>query len=205
VVDGLAEPLVPEALEAIVARISKPPNPLAAGAVVRTAVIDPPAPIPAEPVVPKAYCPPALEAPPIPAEPVVPKANCPAPPKAPDPPMLPPPNPLADCPSIPGKSIRYGWTDFIVASTPAMLVGDTLELALEDVEPVDDVALAWIADATAAWSDWICVIWLWVKPMLDHTAAVSVWTVVTACDPVSVPFMMASKSSSTWPIEAFVA
>ena len=41
--------------------------------------------------------------------------------------------------------------------------------------------------------------------MLVQTAAVSVWIVVTACEPVSVPLLMAFRSSSTWPIDAFVA
>ena len=48
------------------------------------------------------------------------------------------------------------------------------------------------------------MIWLWLNPMLESTAAVSVWIVVTACEPVSVPFWMAFRSSWTWPIDAFV-
>jgi|SRR5580698_2342724 hypothetical protein len=40
--------------------------------------------------------------------------------------------------------------------------------------------------------------------MLESTAAASVWTCVTAVVPVSVPLRIASRSSSTAPIEACV-
>ena len=108
-------------------------------------------------------------------------------------------------PPKPGTATRYGCTDCIVACTAAMLVGDALELVVEVVSSRSTGwTLAWIAEASAVWSDWIWVTWLWVRPVLVSTAAVSVWTVVTACDPVSVPFWIASRSSWTWPTDACV-
>jgi hypothetical protein len=48
------------------------------------------------------------------------------------------------------------------------------------------------------------VTWAAVSPRDESTAAVSAWTVETACEPLSVPLWMLSRSSLTWPIEALV-
>ena len=50
----------------------------------------------------------------------------------------------------PGRPTRYCWTDCIVASTLAMLVGDVLELLEVVVVVVDGLEFAWMAVSTAA-------------------------------------------------------
>ena len=107
-----------------------------------------------------------------------------------------PPTALIPNPPRPGRPTRYAATDWRVDCV--------VELVVEALVDVELLEFAWIAVSTACWSVWIWVIWAAVKPILESTAVVSVCTCVTAAVPVSVPLRIASRSSSTAPVDSCV-